>query len=218
MADDDLAADLAVATAAAAGDEAAIEQVHRRLVAQRAKIPHGIVPADELDEVIQGVSIRLLVDRHIDRYAGLGPLDAWLRVVALRAALSARRKLGARDEVAWLEMQLSSELSPAWRRTVPGIRAAFELAVRELAPRERLVLRQHFVDGVAAEALARIHGVTRMSVYRWIAHAKAAVLARIREEVGTQLALSPTEVDSLMREVRSSFSITVERVLATGAD
>jgi hypothetical protein len=56
-----------------------------------------------------------------------------------------------------------------------------------------------------------------MSVYRWIAHAKASVLARIRAEVGGALALSASEVDSLMREVNSSFSITVERVLATPA-
>jgi hypothetical protein len=59
-----------------------------------------------------------------------------------------------------------------------------------------------------------MHGVHRITAYRWIAEAKLAVLARIRAELAAHFDSSPSEIDSLLRSVRSQFSITLERLLA----
>jgi RNA polymerase sigma-70 factor, ECF subfamily len=206
-------ADVFVAVAATAGDRAAATHVHERLAALATVAARGIVT--ELDEVVQTAAISLLVDDppKLDSYAGLGSLDAWLRVVILRTALSARHRLGTAEQP-WLEIPLFVEM-PAWRAHVGAFRSAFEAALAALPANQRVVLRQHYIDGVSVDALGRIYNVTRMSVYRWLAQAKAAVVAQVRAELGSSLALSADEVDSMMRAVRSSFSITVERVLAT---
>jgi RNA polymerase sigma-70 factor, ECF subfamily len=206
-------ADVFVAAAATAGDRAATAHVHQRVAALATATARGIV--SDLDEVVQTASISLLVGDppKLDSYAGLGSLDAWLRAVVLRTALSARRRLGA-AEPSWLELPLFVEM-PMWRDHAAAFRTSFEAALAALQPHHRVVLRQHYIDGVSVDALGRVHNVTRMSVYRWLAQAKAAIVAQVRADLGTKLTLSPAEVDSMMRAVRSSFSITVERVLAT---
>lgn len=217
-------ADVFVATAAEAGDRTASAWIYQRVRTIAPLATRGVIPPAELDELIQQVSVKLLLadgmPGRIASYAGRGPLDAWLRAVILRAALSMRRgrssHTAAIDEASWLELPIFSgdpQLG-GWRRHAPELRAAFETAIAALPIRSRIALRQHFVDGLSADEIGRIYGVHRITAYRWIAGAKQAVLERMRSELSGHMAGSPSEIDSLLRGMRSSFSITIERVLA----
>lgn len=218
--------DLFVAIAAGAGDPAAVRWVHERIAALAPAAIRDLVFGDDLDEVIQRVSIRLLVpgDRPVSlgSYAGRGPIEAWLRAVILRAALSLRRRRAVEaavgiDDLPWLGLTFiteAPEIAATWRRHAPAFRAAFETAIAALPTRARIMLRMHFLDGLSADDLGRIYNVHRITAYRWIAEAKLRVLDRVRIELGTRIAASPSEIDSLIRTVRSQFSITVERLLA----
>jgi len=218
-------ADVFVATAAREGDQAASAWIFERVRTLAPIATRGVIPPSEVDELIQQVCVKLLVAGNLPgrivSYAGRGPLEAWLRAVVVRAALSMRRSRtepasASIDELPWLELPLFAD-DPAlggWRRHAPELRAALTVAIAELPTRARVALHQHFLDGLSADAIGRIYGVHRITAYRWIAQAKRAVLDRVRVELQRLLAGSPSEIDSLLRGVRSSFSITVERLFA----
>jgi len=217
--------DLFVTVAASLGDAAAIDWLHKKIIAITPSAIRRIVPASEVDEVAQRVSIKLLVGSdataRITSYAARGPIEGWLRAVILRDALTMRRRSAVEPEVvvdehAWLELPMlgtDAAVLGTWRRIAPEFREVFETAIAELPTRLRLALRQHFIDGLSADELGHMYGVHRITAYRWIAEAKVRVLDRIRQELADRLAVSPTEIDSLIRSVRSKFSITVERVV-----
>lgn len=217
-------ADVCVAAAASLGDPAATTIVHDRLAHFARLATRGLLPPAELDELVQQVAIRLLTGEapQIRRYTGLGPLDAWLRAVILRAALSARRSSRSKipdaslDEMSWLELPIAMEQPSALggdRVRASHYRAAFEQAIASLGARQRTLLRQHFLDGVSSEQLGRMYNVHRVTVYRWIAEAKQHVISHVREKLA-EVAGTPSEVESLMRGIRSGFSVTIERLLA----
>lgn len=217
--------DVFVSTAARAGDPAASTSIFQRVRALAPIATRGVIPPGDLDELVQQVCVKLLVAGNlpgrIASYAGRGPLDAWLRAVVVRAALSMRRgraepAASSIDELPWLELPLFAD-DPSlagWRRYAPELRAALATAIAELPTRSRVALHQHFLDGLSADAIGRIYGVHRITAYRWIAQAKRAVLDRVRAELLNKIEGSPSEVESLLRGVRSSFSITVERLFA----
>ena len=107
-------ADLFVAVAAHHGDPSASQWIHQRVTAVAPMVGQRIVPPSELDEVIQRVSVLLLVGvggpPRIGSYGARGPLDAWLRTVILREALAVRRQAASAavstDESAWLELPI----------------------------------------------------------------------------------------------------------------
>jgi RNA polymerase sigma-70 factor (ECF subfamily) len=222
-------AELFVAAAASLGDLAATDWLHMRIAAIAPSVARRVMPAAELDEVVQRVSIKVLIaddgPARIDTYGARGPIEGWLRAVILRTALTMRRRRAVAskleiDETAWLGLPLIDDDAASlgtWRRFAPALRSAFEASIAALSMRSRVALRQHFIDGLSADRIGRIHGVHRITAYRWIAEAKREVLERLRVELATQLDVAPTELDSLIRNVRSRFSITVERVLKAGA-
>jgi RNA polymerase sigma-70 factor (ECF subfamily) len=217
---------LFVTVAASLGDAAAADWLHKQIIAITPSAIRRIVPASEADEVAQRVSIKLLVGTagaaRITSYAARGPIEGWLRAVITRDALTMRRRstvtpTAAADEHAWLELPMLGKdpaLLGTWRRIASEFRAVFEAALSELPTHLRLALRQHFIDGLSADELGRMYGVHRITAYRWIAEAKLRVLDRLRIELANRLDASPTEIDSLIRSVRSTFSITVERLVA----
>lgn len=220
-------ADVFLAAAALAGDRAALDHVER-LLADVAAALRGVVLDHEIDELVQEHRAGLVIPRGarppaLATYAGQGPLRAWLRVGLLRAGLDARRRPRPvpLDEAAWLGLPAEGEdpaLADLRRLARPHLRSAFERALAELAARDRLLLRQHLVDGVAAPELARLHGVHRVTAFRWLAAIKQQVLANVRVVLARELGLSAASLDSLMQRVRESVVPTVERLLIAGSD
>jgi RNA polymerase sigma-70 factor (ECF subfamily) len=221
------AADVELAAHALAGDHVALRALDR-LLADIAPALRGIVSDADIDDVVQELRVRMIVgsgDRRpaLQAYAGKGPLRAWLRVALVRAGLDRRRKPSdvLLDESAWLALPgaTTEPVLMALRKTAgPAIRAAFETALSNLDPRDRLILRQHLLDGLSPPDLATLHGVHRVTAFRWLATIKQRVLADVRGHLARELALDAPALDSVMRGMRDSVAPSVERLLiATGS-
>ena len=216
------AADLYLAAAALASDSGAL-RVLESLLADIAPALRGIVSDHDIDDIVQELRVRLVVgdDRRgpaLEAYAGKGPLRAWLRVALVRAGFDRRRKPVdvLLDETAWLAMPgiaTDPSLVALRKTTGPAIRAAFEAALSKLDARERLILRQHLLDGLSPPDLATLYGVHRVTAFRWLAAIKQRVLADVRASLQDSLQIDATTLDSLMRRVRDSAAPSVERLL-----
>src|SRR4029453_5873016 len=98
---DEHVADLVLARAWAVGDSAALAEFERRYMPEiEAALARFRMPADEADELKQVVRERLMVGGdgmpRLARCRGNGPLGAWVRVVAARAAIDSRRQRARR--------------------------------------------------------------------------------------------------------------------------
>ena len=227
---DGRAADLYLAAACAEGDAVAVARVDAMLpgVVRPALARLGLPESDD-DEIVQRVRVALMVAgengaRGIAGYSGRGDLRAYLRAVAVRLALKRlERESGVprggapadADEV--LAMLPAVEDSPETRllkeRCRGEVRSAFDLALASLSPRERTVLRQHYVDGLTIDQLARLHRVHRATCARWIEAARAGLLRRVRRRLREAVGLDERELDSVIGLVRSQLDLSLSRLL-----
>lgn len=218
-------ADVFLAIALAAGDPGAVRAFEERFVPlmdhalRRLRLPAGTV--DELKQVLR---FDLLVGDgapKIADYAGRGELAAWLRVTATRRALSAVRRTGraAREE------SLDDMLLEHWPDATPGpeskhLRAKYtaelKRAIREafaaLEVRQRNMLRQHVLDELTIDDLARLYRVHRATCARWLADARADLGKGTRKRLIAALGLQFREVESLLRFLDSDIELSISRI------
>jgi RNA polymerase sigma-70 factor (ECF subfamily) len=147
-------------------------------------------------------------------YAGRGSLRSWARSVATFQAIKARRKdrpLVAMDDQHIDLPALEADPELAYLRSfyVDEFRAALARAMRALALRERNLLRQHYLDGLTLEALARVYGVHRATAARWLAHAREVVLATTRSELAAAIHVRPSELESVLAFVQRQSTLGV---------
>jgi RNA polymerase sigma-70 factor (ECF subfamily) len=219
------AADLYLAACCAAGDARAIGFFDSRFIEEidpalsRLNLRPG-----QTDEVKQILREQLLVGRPPDgakiaEYTGRGDLRSWVRVSAVRAALKLGRK-GKRevlaDDEAILEAR-STEHDPellhikaVYRQ---AFKAAFQTALDSLSDKDRLLLRQHVVDGLSIDELGALHRVHRATAARWVAKVKETLLLRTREKFMGQVRVGRAECESIMRLVESQLDLSLKRRL-----
>lgn len=157
----------------------------------------------------------------IATYSGRGSLAAWVRVVATREA--ARMLSRAHHEVAADDAELAQliagdddpEIGYLKRLYRDEFKRAFQAAVAALDDRARLVLRQHTLDRLGIDQLAALHHVHRATAARWVEAARQAVLAATEQELIQRLKLSKTELDSVIRLIRSQLDVSLPRLLRT---
>ena len=213
-------ADLYLAWACEQGDREAL-----------ATFEHDIAPVVERAlgtfadrrEVMQQLRERMLVDqRGIAAYDGRAPLTVWLRVCATRIGLREQAKT-KRDEP--LDDRRLDELAPgvpdpelAYLKRVYGasFREAFDGAVASLAPRERNLLRLAVLDGLGIDQLAAIFHIHRATAARRLKQARETLVLATRDRMRIALAISPSELESILRMIRSLADITLHGVLARG--
>jgi RNA polymerase sigma-70 factor (ECF subfamily) len=219
--------DLYLACACAAGDARALGHFERLYMSRLGSYVARIDGASEfVDELAQVLRARLLLagtgkPAPILSYSGRGPLGAWLRVAATRAALDLKAKRG--DEaipVADLGETLGSsadaELKLLRSRYLADFQAVLESALASLRPKERALLRHYVVDGMTVDQIAVIHGVHRATVWRWVTAARNRVLDEARRLLGERLHLPPDALSSLMQAMRSQLRVSIARVLGPG--
>jgi RNA polymerase sigma-70 factor (ECF subfamily) len=222
------AADLYLAAACIAGDAAAIARLDASLPAVvRPALARLGVPASDDDEIVQRVRVALLVRGDdgacgLAGYSGRGELRAYLRAVAVRIALrrlereTAPPAADSRELLTWLpDTADSPELAVVKQRCRDELRAAFAAALDGLVPRERTVLRQHYVDGLTVDVLARLHRAHRSTCARWIEAARVKVLRGVRAHLRTRLALDDDDLEGAIALVRSQLDLSLARHLAS---
>jgi RNA polymerase sigma-70 factor len=214
-------ADLFLATALAAGDPAALRTFEDALVPQvdvalrRLRLPSGAA-----DEVKQALRVELLVDGgKIADYAGFGELAAWLRVAATRKALKLIRRADREESLDELLLDHWPAATPSPARDHMKARYTAELkravhdAFAVLEVRQRNLLRQHVLDELSIDDLARLYRVHRATCARWLADARDQLARGTRRRLIEALKLPTTELDSLLRFLDSDIELSISRVL-----
>jgi len=219
------ACDLYLACAAGNGQAAAITLLERQCFATLPPILERMgLARDDIAEVQQIVRQLLLVPRPragpaILNFSGSGDLCSWVRVIATREAVRLvrrRREAPAEDDRLFERVGAPTRTPEALvseARYRSELKAAFSTALGALTKRERALLRQHYVDELTLDQIAIIYRVHRATVARWLAKARSALVARTVKALGSQLQLARSELDSILRQVRTNLDLSLPRVL-----
>ena len=205
-------ADLYLACACSRGNAAAQTMLQRTYTANlRAALATLDSRDDFIVEVLQNLWEKILVAHDgavkIESYSGHGPLGAWLRVAAMRTALSMRRKrqpeLAIDDELdAVLDLAPNAEIRAIARELGDDLRSTLRIAVAAQPSRTRAVMRMYYADNRGVEDIGRVYNVHASTVSRWLAKARTEILAHTRAELIARRH-SEASLDSLLGHVAS---------------
>jgi RNA polymerase sigma-70 factor (ECF subfamily) len=220
------AAGLYLACACARGCAPALAELDLHVLARVPEFLARIQGSSALpDEVRQTLRERLLVSApgeapRIATYAGDGSLVAWVRVAAVRTALNLLEKMDERaahdsraleDAAAATtpEQEVSASVHHAMFREV------LEQAVSALPAEQRTALRLHFAEALTGDEIAEKLGISRATVTRWLATARAFLLRETKRLVADRLRLSPADAESFIATARSRLDLSLSVLLAS---
>ena len=220
------AADLHLAAACALGEARAQAQLDKLLPEACAALPGETAGARGAfsDEVRQLLRQKLLVateegPARIAGYSGEGALKSWLRVAAVRTALSLRRRDGREEQAddRALEALASSDQGPELDylrvRTGAEFRRSFQDALAGLTPRDRTLLKLYYLDGLGVERIGAVYAVHASTASRWLSTVRETLLVETRRELAERLKLTSTEVESMLGLIRSQLEVSLQRIL-----
>jgi RNA polymerase sigma-70 factor, ECF subfamily len=166
-----------------------------------------------IDETVQRLLVMLFVDGQIHGYGGKGTLRSWVRSIGVRTGrrlAGVEHDIGSEEDLADLPAAVADpELELLRTRYGDQVRHAFAAAFAQLTERERNVLRQHHIDGLTIDQLAGLYQVNRATTARWVAGARLAIVAKTRNLLVERYGIAATEVDSIIRLVRSQLAVSV---------
>jgi len=161
----------------------------------------------------------------ISEYGGRGDLRRWVRSVAVRTCLNELRK-GKREVLVDDDHLIAQHAISAddpeveyMKRTYAGeFKAAFAEALGQLGPREQTLLRYHHVDGLNIDEIGAIYRVHRVTAFRWIEKAKEQLVKTTLETLRARLKLPASELESVLRMIRSQIHLSLVRHLGGPTD
>jgi RNA polymerase sigma-70 factor (ECF subfamily) len=98
------------------------------------------------------------------------------------------------------------------------LKAAFAAAFATLDARSRNVLRSHYLEGLNIDEIGVLNGVHRTTAARWRADARQSLLKATRRQLQESLGANVTEVDSILRMIRSQLDVSLSRLLRGSDD
>jgi RNA polymerase sigma-70 factor (ECF subfamily) len=150
-------------------------------------------------------------------YSGIGALRGWLKIIALRDAIRAQRKVRNDEGEDVAEALADATADPALqyqrRRYESDFRIAFEQAVATLSVRERNLLKQSVLYGATIDDLGALYQVHRATVARWLAAARERLAEATKRRMIERLGIQPSDYDSLVHLIQSQLDISVARLL-----
>jgi RNA polymerase sigma-70 factor (ECF subfamily) len=153
---------------------------------------------------VQRVLVMLFVDGQISGYGGKGTLRSWVRSIGVRTGrrlAGVEQDTGSEDDLADLPAAVADpELELLRAQYGEQVRLAFAAAFAQLSERERNVLRQYHIDGLTIDQLAGLYQVNR---------ARLAIVTKTRNLLVERYGIAATEVDSIIRLVRSQLAVSV---------
>lgn len=221
------AGDLWLAAGCAAGHRGALAELERILASLRPTLARMGATAVMIDDLLQIHRTRLLsgTEDHPPRirgYRGRGDLRSWLKVALVRDAVRALRR---DDHISHDDDEIERLMDPHGDAELQAMkdayrdrfRTAFTQALAELEPRDRNVLRYHLLDGLAIDDIGAIYRVHRATAARWLVKIREELYERTRAELMRSLALTPSEIDSVLRLIRSRLDASIARGLVEPA-
>ena len=218
------ASDLWIAAACAAGDPIALAAFEAHFIA-----PLGAVlgatgsDADQIDEVKQELRRKLLVSDgdapRIADFSGRADLRTWIRTAALRTRIDLvrrRRDIPVEEEelLALPAIADDPELAHMKERYRADLGTAIAEAIHLLVPRDRLLLKYHYIDGHSIDRIGAIYDIHRATAARWIASAREALGVQAQRLLSTRLGVSASQLRSIARLVESQLDLSIQRLLA----
>lgn len=154
------------------------------------------------------------VPAKLAQYDGRGALAGWLGAAATRFAIDAHRRDGRHvsvdDEVGELvHGGTGAELELLKRRFTESFRSAFREALAALEPKERLLLKQRYVDGVPVATLAQLHQAHRASISRWLSEAHEHLLGGLKDRLQQSLGIPRDEANEVLALIHSRLDLSL---------
>lgn len=221
------AADLYLACGCASGERRALALLDtHHLAALDGALARVCGSGAAVDDVKQLLRVRFLTRSddqplRIASYSGISELRTWLRVAAVRLALSMRRKhhrevLSDADGLLDLPARESSPELDLLKRTYhAAFTTAFAAALAALDARERNLLRHQALDGLSIDRIGALYGVHRATAARWVAAAREALIKGVRRELKDQLGVRRDQLDSILGLVRSGLDVSLRQYLGS---
>jgi RNA polymerase sigma-70 factor (ECF subfamily) len=229
-------ADLYLACACALGSSAAITSFDRDYMREvDIALARMRIGAPRLADVKQLVRQRLFVGGgtvgqptsagKIAEYGGRGDLRRWVRSVAVRTCLNELRK-GKREVLVDDDHLIAQhaiavddpELEYMKRTYASEFKAAFAEALASLGAREQTLLRYHHVDGLNIDEIGAIYRIHRVTAFRWLEKAKELLVRTTLDVLRNRLRLPASELDSVLRMIRSQIHLSLIRHLGGPSD
>jgi RNA polymerase sigma-70 factor (ECF subfamily) len=161
----------------------------------------------------------------IAEYGGRGDLRRWVRSVAVRTCLNelrkGRREILVDDEQLIAQHAIATddpEIEYMKRTYAHEFREAFGMALGQLGAREQTLLRYHHVDGLNIDEIGAIYRIHRVTAFRWIEKAKELLARSTLELLRGRLKLAASELDSVLRMIRSQIHLSLVRHLGGPSD
>jgi RNA polymerase sigma-70 factor (ECF subfamily) len=223
----DHAADMYLACSCAYGVEGAVEAFESTFASDIARAVASIDPSQAfVEDTLQVTRERLLVRRGEEpckmvEYAGRASLRSWLCAVAVRSAITLRRRKCEHGHTSFAKeddrrlAQGGPEFEYLRGRYKWVFEDAVRIAVEQLPAKQRLLLRLNLVDRMSIDKLGAVYKVGRSTAARWLAGARRALLENARRELHTKLRLTSTELDGLAADMRSQLDISIHHLLAS---
>jgi RNA polymerase sigma-70 factor, ECF subfamily len=219
--------DLYLAFALASGDPTAVRAFETSLVPQidvalrRLRLAGGTA-----DEVKQALRVELLAgpDAKIIDYAGRGDLAAWLRISATRKAFKLVKRADREETLDEILLDHwpgagSGASNPERKHMRSTYTAQLKQAIREafaaLEVRQRNLLRQHILDELTIDDLAKLYRVHRATCARWLADARADLGKQTRKRLVAALGTPSDELESVLRFLDSDIELSISRILSS---
>jgi RNA polymerase sigma-70 factor (ECF subfamily) len=216
-------ADLYLAHACAERLTAAVEAFAERYLS---RVAHYVRDYRDVnpDEVRRQLEDTLLLGNEesgprIAQYAGRGALGGFVRTAARNAAITLTRRAAPEREIE-IEEIASVICSPpeSTKRVVTSrynavIQEAVRAALWTLGRRQRTVVRLHLTQGVSLTQIGKMFSVNQSTVSRWLQAAIEHLYAEIRRAIREAHGVTGSELDSIVRDVRSQIDLSLSRVL-----
>jgi RNA polymerase sigma-70 factor (ECF subfamily) len=74
------------------------------------------------------------------------------------------------------------------------------------------------IDGTSCASLAKLHNVHRATATRWLQKARDELARLTKLELSQRLQIQESDVDSIVRLVRSRIDVSVRRLLVDGEE
>ncbi len=217
--------DLRLACAIVEREPAAVAAFEREILPALIVAAGRVVDDDQLArDLATAVRTRLVLGNdargpRIADYGGHGELVVWARVIVVRAAideLRRRRREVPADDALWDAAAPGADpaLAAQKRQSAAIVKEAFHVALGQLTPRQRNLLRQHLLDGLTIDELGPMYRVHRVTAARWLAAARTDLWAATRRELRVTLAADNHAIRALLDELRSTLDLSIERALA----
>lgn len=156
----------------------------------------------------------------IAAYRGRGELGNWLRAIAVRTAISRRRR---RDEHVILdegeaaeqltELAVDPVLLHMRKQYGAEIKSAVEEAIAALSVEQRNLLRFHYIDGLSTPQLAAMLGINQSSVSRRLISIRDSIFQQTQERIRKKMRLSESEFSEISKQIHSQMNLSLSRIL-----